>query len=96
VSSAIPLPATALLIAFFQVFFKVNRPEQVARNFAGDSMFFILGILLISNIMISQKIDRRLASLLINLTGYNLSRFSLAQSLQVSLDNIPPVHCFFQ
>jgi sodium-dependent dicarboxylate transporter 2/3/5 len=74
VSSAIPLPATALLIAFFQVFFKVNRPEQVARNFAGDSMFFILGILLISNIMIAQKIDRRLASLLINLTGYNLSR----------------------
>lgn len=74
VSSAVPLPATALLIAFFQVFFKINRPEQVARNFAGDSMFFILGILLISNIMIAQKIDRRLASMLINLTGVNLSK----------------------
>lgn len=74
VSSTIPLPATALLIAFFQVFFKVNRPEQVARTFAGDSMFFILGILLISNIMISQKIDRRLASFLIKMTGFNIAK----------------------
>jgi sodium-dependent dicarboxylate transporter 2/3/5 len=74
VSSTIPLPATALLIAFFQVFFKINRPEQVARTFAGDSMSFILGILLISNIMISQKIDRRLASLLIKITGFNIAK----------------------
>lgn len=74
ITSVVPLPATALLIAFFQVFFKINRPEQVARSFAGDSMFFIMGVLLISNIMISQKIDRRLSSLLIGFTGFNLRR----------------------
>jgi len=74
VSSAIPLPATALLIAFFQVFFKVSRPEQVARSFAGDSMFFILGILLISNVLIVQKIDKRLARFLLGITGLNLSK----------------------
>jgi sodium-dependent dicarboxylate transporter 2/3/5 len=85
VSSAIPLPATALLIAFFQVFFKVNRPEQVARNFAGDSMFFILGILLISNVLIIQKIDRRLARFLLGVTGLKLSKLILGLIVMCAL-----------
>jgi len=76
VSSAIPLPATAILIAFFQVALGVGRPNQIARSFTGDSMLFIMGILLISNILIYQKIDKRLARLLVKFTGLNISRLA--------------------
>ena len=77
VSAAIPLPATALLIAFFQVLFRVGSPNQVARTFTGDAMFFIMGILLISNVLIKQKIDRRLSGILIKFTGYSVAKLAL-------------------
>ncbi|MBN2134578.1 MAG: DASS family sodium-coupled anion symporter [Acidobacteria bacterium] len=77
VSSVIPLPATALLIAFFLVLFQVDSPNNIAMTFTGDAMFFILGILLISNVLIDLRIDRRLSRLLLRFTGYNVKKLTL-------------------
>ncbi len=85
VSAAIPLPATALLVAFFQVLYGVGRPNQIARTFTGDAMFFILGILLIANVLIQQNIDKRLSRMLLRFTGLKVSRLVFGMMILCAL-----------
>jgi len=74
VTEAIPLPAVALLIPVLQVLFSIDSPTDVAHSFMNDSVFFILGSLMLAVAIVKQKIDRRLAVILFRFTGPKVDR----------------------
>ena len=69
VSEPIPLPAIALLIAVSQVLFGIATPNEVAHSFMSDSVFFILGSLMLAVVIVKQHLDRRLAVMIFRFTG---------------------------
>jgi len=69
ISEPVPLPTVALLIAVFQVVLGIGGPSEVARSFASDAVFFIMGALMISVAIVKQRIDRWIALWLFRVTG---------------------------
>ncbi len=74
VTEPIPLPATALLIAFGQAVLALGSPNEIARSYMSDAVFFIMGSLMISVALVKQKFDVRIAFALLRLTGPNAYR----------------------
>jgi sodium-dependent dicarboxylate transporter 2/3/5 len=74
VTEPIPLPAIALLIAVFQVLFSIASPTEVAHTFMNDSVFFILGSLMLAVAIVKQHLDRRLAVAIFRVTGPKIKR----------------------
>jgi sodium-dependent dicarboxylate transporter 2/3/5 len=69
ITEPIPLPTVALLIAIVQVVFLGYEPKKVAQSFMSDSVFFIMGSLMLAVAFVKQKLDRRMAYLLLKVTG---------------------------
>lgn len=69
VTDAIPFAAVALLIGIFQVFFMGFNPNAVAKSFFSDSVFFIMGSLMIASAIIKQQLDKRIALAILDRTG---------------------------
>jgi sodium-dependent dicarboxylate transporter 2/3/5 len=76
VTEPIPLPAVALLIAVVQVLLGINSPAGVAATFMSDSVFFILGSLMIGVAIVKQDLDKRFAYYILRLTGPDVRRIS--------------------
>src|SRR3990172_1904118 len=74
ITEPFPLPAVALLIAAFQVLLGLGSGNEVARSFMGDSVFFIMGSLMISVALVKQRLDRRIAYAILRMTGPHLLR----------------------
>jgi sodium-dependent dicarboxylate transporter 2/3/5 len=74
ITEPIPLPAIALLIAVFEVLFSIASPTQVAQTFMNDSVFFILGSLMLAVAIVKQRLDRRLAVTIFRVTGPKIDR----------------------
>jgi sodium-dependent dicarboxylate transporter 2/3/5 len=72
VTDAIPFAAVALLIAVFQVFFTGFDSNTIAKSFFSDSVFFIMGSLMIASAIIKQKLDKRIAFAILKRTGAKL------------------------
>lgn len=72
----IPLPATAMLIIVLQVLFGIGSANDVASTFMSDSVFFIMGSLMLATAIISQGLDTRLALAIINITGHKTWKIS--------------------
>src|SRR5437867_10659518 len=73
----IALPGVALLIAVSQVFFGIASPTEVAHSFMNDSVFFILGSLMLAAVIVKQRLDRRLAVAIFRITGPKIERIIL-------------------
>ncbi len=69
ITEPIPLPATALLIAVGQAVLGLGEPNEIARSFLSDAVFFIMGSLMISVALIKQKLEVRIAFELLKRTG---------------------------
>ena len=69
ITETIPLPAVALLIANLEVIFQVSSPSEVAKTYMNDSVFFIMGSLMMAVAIVHQGLDTRLALGIIYLTG---------------------------
>ena len=69
ITEPIPLPAVALLIAILEVLFHIAPATEVARTYMNDSVFFIMGSLMMAVAIIHQGLDKRLALGIIKLTG---------------------------
>src|SRR3989338_4879132 len=65
----IPLPAVALFIAVAQVLLGIERQTGVAQSFMSDSVFFIMGSLMIATAIVKQNLDKRIALAIVRLTG---------------------------
>jgi sodium-dependent dicarboxylate transporter 2/3/5 len=69
ISESIPLPAVAILIIIMQVILDIDTPDGVASSFMSDTVFFIMGSLMLAVAIVYQGLDKRLALGVINLTG---------------------------
>lgn len=65
----VPLPAVALLIGVAEVLFGLKDPQEMPRSYMSGAVFFILGSLMIGASLVHQRLDRRIALLLIKVTG---------------------------
>ncbi len=65
----IPLPGVALMMLFLQVLLGIDEPNDVAKSFMSDAVFFIMGSLMLAVSIVSQGLDSRLALGIIRLTG---------------------------
>ncbi|NCS74660.1 MAG: anion transporter, partial [Deltaproteobacteria bacterium] len=64
----------AVMIAVFQVLLLGVSSREVARSFMSDSVFFIMGSLMLAVAIVKQNLDRRIALFILNLTGPKISR----------------------
>ncbi|HEY7529092.1 MAG TPA: DASS family sodium-coupled anion symporter [Gemmatimonadota bacterium] len=76
VAEPVPLPAVALLIAVAQVVLGVADAAGVAATFMSDSVFFIMGSLMIGVAIVKQNLDKRIAYWLLRATGPSPARIS--------------------
>lgn len=73
----IPLPGVALFIAVCEVLLGIERPTAVAQSFMSDSVFFIMGSLMIATALVKQNLDKRIALAIVRLTGPRIDRIVL-------------------
>ena len=85
ITAQVPLPTVPLLIAVFQVLLEVNTPKGVSQSFMSDSVFFIMGSLMLAVAIIHQKLDRRIAYLILRFTKGSITRLSMGFILVCAL-----------
>ncbi len=64
-TGAVPIGATALLVAVVLYVGGVMRPDAIAQSFAKDAVVFIFGVLALSRVMARTGLDKRIAMLLL-------------------------------
>ncbi len=70
VTEPVPLPSVALMIVVGQVLLlKDVNSTDVARSLMNDSVLFIMGSLMLAVAIVKQKLDKRLAYLIVRMTG---------------------------
>ncbi|MBG0791857.1 MAG: DASS family sodium-coupled anion symporter [Desulfovibrionaceae bacterium] len=81
ITEPIPLPAVALLIILGQIFLLGLDSSLVAKSLMKDSVLFIMGSLMLAVALVKQKLDKRLALLIVRVTGANA--YSIAFGISV-------------
>ena len=74
ITEPIPLPGVALLIVLGQIFLLGIDSSSVAKTLWNDSVLFILGSLMLAVAVVKQKLDKRIAWLIVRMTGTKTSR----------------------
>jgi len=77
ITEPIPLPAVALLIAVLEVSFHIAPATEVAKTYMNDSVFFIMGSLMMAVAIVQQGLDKRLALGIIRITGNKVQHIVL-------------------
>ncbi len=78
VAEPISLPGIILFIAIYQILLGLGTPNQVARSFMHDAVFFIMGALMMGVALTKQALGKRLMLVLIDRVGSSTRRISLA------------------
>lgn len=76
VTEPVPLPTVALLIVIGQVMLMGIESKEVAKSLMSDSVLFIMGSLMLAVAVVKQKLDTRIAWLLVRMTGTKTSRIA--------------------
>jgi len=69
VTESIPLVATAFLIGTYQVLLGIRTFHEVPKTYMHDSIFFVLGALMMSTVLVKYGIHHRLAIAILNRVG---------------------------
>ncbi|MCK5575551.1 MAG: DASS family sodium-coupled anion symporter [Sphingomonadales bacterium] len=69
VTEPIPLPAVALMLVVGQVLILGLNSTVVAKSIMSDSVLFIMGSLMLAVAIVKQKLDKRIAYLIVRMTG---------------------------
>ncbi len=69
VTEPVPLPTVALLIIIGQVVLLQLESTAVARSLMTDSVLFIMGSLMLAVAVVKQKLDKRIAWMIVQFTG---------------------------
>ncbi|MCG8560575.1 MAG: DASS family sodium-coupled anion symporter [Hyphomicrobiales bacterium] len=69
VTEPIPLPTVALLIVVGQVLLLGLDSSKVAKSLMSDSVLFIMGSLMLAVAVVKQKLDKRIAYKIVQMTG---------------------------
>ena len=73
ITEPVPLPTVALLIIGGEVLLLNLESTQVAKSLMTDSVLFIMGSLMLAVAVIKQKLDKRIAWLIVRVTGTRTS-----------------------
>lgn len=77
ITEPIPLPGVALFIAVSEALLGLATPTAVAQSFMSDSVFFIMGSLMIATALVKQNLDKRIALAIVRITGPRIDRIML-------------------
>lgn len=77
VTEPVPLPTVALLIVVGQVVLMGHDSTEVAKSLMTDSVLFIMGSLMLAVAVVKQKLDKRIAWLIVRMTGTQTWRVCL-------------------
>jgi len=77
VTEPVPLPTVALLIIVGQVVLMGHDSTEVAKSLMTDSVLFIMGSLMLAVAVVKQKLDKRLAWMIVRMTGTKTWRVCL-------------------
>lgn len=69
VTEPIPLPAVAFMIIVSQVLLLGRNSSDVAQSLMSDSVLFIIGSLMLAVAVVKQKLDKRLAYMIVRVSG---------------------------
>ncbi|MDA1091238.1 MAG: DASS family sodium-coupled anion symporter [Proteobacteria bacterium] len=81
ITEPVPLPTVALLIIIGQVVLMGHDSTEVAKSLMTDSVLFIMGSLMLAVAVVKQKLDKRLAWLIVRMTGTQTWRVCLGISV---------------
>jgi sodium-dependent dicarboxylate transporter 2/3/5 len=81
VAEPVPLPTVALLIIIGQVLILGIESTTVAKSLMTDSVLFIMGSLMLAVAVVKQKLDVRIAWLIVRMTGTKTTRICFGISL---------------
>ena len=81
VTEPVPLPTVALLIIVGQVLLLGLESTTVAKTLMTDSVLFIMGSLMLAVAVVKQKLDIRIAWLIVRITGTKTTRVCFGISL---------------
>ena len=81
VTEPVPLPTVALMIICAQVLLLHMDSTDVAKSLMTDSVLFIMGSLMLAVAVVKQKLDKRIAWLLVRVTGTRTSRICFGISV---------------
>ncbi len=69
ITEPVPLPTVALMIIVAQVILLGMDSTTVAKSLMSDSVLFIMGSLMLAVAVVKQKLDKRIAYLIVQVTG---------------------------
>ncbi len=81
VTEPIPLPTVALLIIVGQVMLLGTDSTTVAKSLMSDSVLFIMGSLMLAVAVVKQKLDKRIAFLIVKVTGTKTANIAVGISV---------------
>jgi len=81
ITEPVPLPTVALMIIIAEVILLGLDSTQVAKTLMTDSVLFIMGSLMLAVAVVKQKLDKRIAWLLVRITGTKTSRICFGISV---------------
>jgi len=81
ITEPVPLPTVALMIICAQVLLLGHDSTTVAKSLMTDSVLFIMGSLMLAVAVVKQKLDKRIAWLLVRVTGTRTSRICFGISV---------------
>lgn len=81
VTEPVPLPSVALMIIVGQVLLLGISSTEVAKSLMTDSVLFIMGSLMLAVAVVRQKLDKRIAWLIVRVTGTKTSRICFGISI---------------
>ena len=85
ITEPVPLPSVALLILLGQIFLLKLDSSAVAKSLWNDSVLFILGSLMLAVAVVKQKLDKRIAWLIVRITGTKTSNICFGISATCGL-----------
>jgi sodium-dependent dicarboxylate transporter 2/3/5 len=81
ITQPVPIPTVALLIIIGQVLLLGIDSSEVARNLMKDSVLFIMGSLMLAVAVVEQRLDKRIALLIVSVSGTRTWRVALGLSV---------------
>lgn len=74
ITESIPFVATAFLIGSYQVLLGIRTFHEVPKTYMHDSIFFVLGALMMATVLVKYGIHHRLAIAILNRVGTSVHR----------------------
>jgi len=81
ITEPIPLPGVALLIIVAEVLLMGLESTDVAKSLMNDSVLFIMGSLMLAVAVVRQRLDKRIAWLIVRMTGTKTTRVCFGISI---------------